>query len=772
MTISSEIDERTLRELYLVPFEAAVAAGRRARRHDRLQPAQRHVLQRAPVAADRACCAASGASTASSSATGSARHSAAASLLAGLDLEMPGPPRERGAAPARRRASAARSASDDLDRSVARVLALAEWTGAADAGTAEVTADDPATRAVIRRAAARGDGAAEERRWRCCRWPATARRVALIGPYARYGRPQGGGSARVRPGPRARSARGAAGTRSRRHVRAGRLDRQVPADRARRLHASSSATTSGAPATVAAEPAGVVLGQAAGRGRSTPATFTARDRRHVRARRDRRRGSSACAPSARRRVRLDGETVVELTEAQRGGAFFGMGSPEVRGTVELEEGRRYELTVDYPAADDELVRGLVVGARPVPAGDHIERAAAAARRRRRRRSSSSAPTTTGRPRARTARRWRCPGDQDELVAAVAAANPNTVVVLNTGSPVTMPWLDDVPAVLQLWFPGQEIGDAPGRRADRRRRARRPAADRRSRSASRTRRRSPTTRAPTGGPSTPRGCSSATAGTTGEGIEPLFPFGFGLGYTTFELGDRRRRRRHRARRHRRRRRCTNTGERDGRRGRAGLRRAAAPATPARPLRHLAGFGRVELAAGRAGHGSRRRSTGGRSPRGSTASGSSQPGEYTIHVGRSSARPRTRRLGHRRRIRASGRVTCALDTRIGPRTRRTGSSEAPVDRVEAGGDERGVGAGERLGAEEAVVRRQRRRVGRLDDRVPVAVDQRLLAPGVAAPEDEHDRVVLGGDGADDLVGERLPAVALVRRRPGRRAPSASC
>ncbi len=51
------------------------------------------------------------------------------------------------------------------------------------------------------------------------------------------------------------------------------------------------------------------------------------------------------------------------------------------------------------------------------------------------------------------------GAQAELIERVAAANPNTVVVLNTGSPVTMPWLDKVPAVLQMWFAGQEAGHA-------------------------------------------------------------------------------------------------------------------------------------------------------------------------------------------------------------------------------------------------------------------------------------------------------------------------
>ncbi|HEX3780051.1 MAG TPA: glycoside hydrolase family 3 C-terminal domain-containing protein [Pseudonocardiaceae bacterium] len=49
--------------------------------------------------------------------------------------------------------------------------------------------------------------------------------------------------------------------------------------------------------------------------------------------------------------------------------------------------------------------------------------------------------------------------QDQLISAVAAVNPNTVVVLNTGSAVTMPWLDSVKGVLEAWYPGQEDGTA-------------------------------------------------------------------------------------------------------------------------------------------------------------------------------------------------------------------------------------------------------------------------------------------------------------------------
>ena len=52
-----------------------------------------------------------------------------------------------------------------------------------------------------------------------------------------------------------------------------------------------------------------------------------------------------------------------------------------------------------------------------------------------------------------------PAGQDELVAQVAAANPRTVVVLTTGSPVPMPWAGSVGAIVQAWFGGQEVGNA-------------------------------------------------------------------------------------------------------------------------------------------------------------------------------------------------------------------------------------------------------------------------------------------------------------------------
>lgn len=55
-----------------------------------------------------------------------------------------------------------------------------------------------------------------------------------------------------------------------------------------------------------------------------------------------------------------------------------------------------------------------------------------------------------------------PGEQDALIEAVAAANPKTVVVLETGGPILMPWLERVAAILEAWYPGQRGGEAIAR----------------------------------------------------------------------------------------------------------------------------------------------------------------------------------------------------------------------------------------------------------------------------------------------------------------------
>jgi beta-glucosidase len=122
-----------------------------------------------------------------------------------------------------------------------------------------------------------------------------------------------------------------------------------------------------------------------------------------------------------------------------------------------------------------------------------------------------------------------PGRQDELVRRVAEANPRTVVVVNAGAPVLLPWADDVPAVLLTWFPGQEFGHAladvllgaaePGGRLP----VTWPS----------TEEGLPSTRPVDGRLSYDEGLFIGYRWYDREGREPLFRFGHGLGYTTWD-----------------------------------------------------------------------------------------------------------------------------------------------------------------------------------------------------------------------------------------------
>jgi beta-glucosidase len=121
-----------------------------------------------------------------------------------------------------------------------------------------------------------------------------------------------------------------------------------------------------------------------------------------------------------------------------------------------------------------------------------------------------------------------PGRQDDLVREVLAANPRTVVVVNSGAPVLLPWAQQAPAVLLTWFSGQEYGDAladvllgdtePGGRLP----MTWPASAEGL----------PSTQPADGVLTYHEGLFIGYRGYDRDGREPLFPFGHGVGYTTW------------------------------------------------------------------------------------------------------------------------------------------------------------------------------------------------------------------------------------------------
>jgi beta-glucosidase len=133
-----------------------------------------------------------------------------------------------------------------------------------------------------------------------------------------------------------------------------------------------------------------------------------------------------------------------------------------------------------------------------------------------------------------------PVDQDSLISQVAAANPHTIVVLNTGGPVLMPWLGQIQGLLEAWYPGQEDGNAIAALlfGDVDPSAKLPETFPASQS-----------QLPTQTPQEYPGVNDAAGiphAVYSEGmlvgyrwydakhLTPLFPFGFGLSYTTFAL----------------------------------------------------------------------------------------------------------------------------------------------------------------------------------------------------------------------------------------------
>ncbi|WP_329288522.1 beta-glucosidase [Streptomyces pseudovenezuelae] len=159
---------------------------------------------------------------------------------------------------------------------------------------------------------------------------------------------------------------------------------------------------------------------------------------------------------------LDGETVVDthiVRDPLDIGSVVGA-APQEHITRRLTEGQKVDVRLRFTWGQDIMLFwvGLVVGEPRLPADQQLARAVELAA------ASDVAVVVVGTTEAVESEGFdrttlRLPGDQDALVHAVAAANPRTVVVVNSGAPVEMPWRDEVAALLLAWFPGMELGNA-------------------------------------------------------------------------------------------------------------------------------------------------------------------------------------------------------------------------------------------------------------------------------------------------------------------------
>ncbi|MFM7251959.1 MAG: glycoside hydrolase family 3 protein [Ilumatobacteraceae bacterium] len=482
MTIDSRIDERTLRELYLRPFEDAV------REAGVLAVMSAYNRVNGTYAADNALIADvlrgewGFEGTVISDWFG--LHSTAEGIRAGLDLEMPGPTLHRGTL-LHDAISSGEVTVDEVRARARAVLWLLEATGAlhGNGPGPEGSRDDPADEGLVRRVAAEGMVLLRNRPLADGRTvlpvdaPALAargvRRIAVIGPNAAVGQVRGGGSAHVSPTRvlhplDALQRRFAALGIDVVHAQGCRTHRRLP-ELDLRLCSQLTVDAFDAPEDLD-DPAAVPVRtrhprssritwfrSPTGRDGGNP-SFGARVRTEFTpdAGGMWTFGLESVAPT---RLLVDGRVLIDTADAPAGGSFFGTGKAEVTATIELAAGRTYTLAVEARHhATGRAIAGVNIGALAPEHGDPVDDAVALAG------SADLSIVVVGTNDDWESEGWDradidLPGRQDELVRRVAEASAATVVVVNAGSPVSMPWLDEVDAVLMAWFPGQGLGDA-------------------------------------------------------------------------------------------------------------------------------------------------------------------------------------------------------------------------------------------------------------------------------------------------------------------------
>jgi beta-glucosidase len=471
-TIDSVVDERTLRELYLVPFELVVKEGGGLgvmTSYNRVNGEYCSESEWLLAQVLRAEWGFQGFVVTDWFAAGDT----VKSLRAGLDLQMPGPGRFFGEALAVA-VRAGRVDASELDAPVARMLSVWERLGAlADTGKdPERSVDLSEHRALAREAAResivllRNDGTLPLE-------PNTLRRLAVIGPNAERGQIMGGGSAALRPhyrvGPLEALRAALPGSVEIVHERGCWTERTIPALRGDELaHGGelglevelyTNPSFEGRPAQVLREAEAQLLyfGEPAP---GIPAeTFSLRARTTFTPR-ESGAHTFSLIQSGRARLAISGKIVIDgfAEPPPRGEAFFSMGSVEVTAAVELEAGEPVELSIEYSSESAVFLRGVRIGHRPPVSEDDLVRAERAAA------DADAVILVVG-----TNADWESegedragmdlPGEQDALIRRVCAANPRTIVCVNAGSPVTMDWAELPAALLQTWFGGQELGNA-------------------------------------------------------------------------------------------------------------------------------------------------------------------------------------------------------------------------------------------------------------------------------------------------------------------------
>jgi beta-glucosidase len=532
----AHIAERVLRELYLPPFEACIAEANVA-----LVMAAYNSVNGASMTANptllRSLLKEEWGFRGVVVSDWSAAQTTVPSALAGLDLVMPGPigPWGDELLAAVRAGSVPEATIDDK---VSRLLRLARWVGAlngaVDAGTPALI--DPT---LLREVTARSFVLLRNEGGLLPLDRGSLRRVALIGPNATDPQTQGGGSVRVLPSSRtsvADSLRAAFGGATRLSVHQGCLTSttiRVPRDGT--LHDPVSGEPGvrlevrGADGTVvhdAVFPTSVItwwdgLPEAAyqpGSQLVMHARYRSEvDGPHV----------IGAAGVGLLSIAVDGTPLGEATTLQPLDVVEALSRPpELRVHAQLKAGRDVEVRFEFHP--DVRFVTMRLGIAPLEEDDTLiedaVKAAAAADVAVVVVGSADGTESEGYDRETMV----LPGRQDELVRRVGAANPNTMVVVNSGMPVLMPWAGDVAAVIQVWFPGQAFGEAladvllgaiePGGRL--------PV------SVPRVEADSPVFRAhpQSGDLIYAEGLLVGYRGYDRNGSEPLFSFGHGLGYT--------------------------------------------------------------------------------------------------------------------------------------------------------------------------------------------------------------------------------------------------